>query len=183
MMILLRSCQTVRSPLTGENPLNGGFFFITKHNLSSTNKNYSCILFWYEHNYVMKTERQKLVKDCDTLCSIYIRQKDAINDIATCYTCGKQDHRKKLQNGHFISRGCFALRRSPINLRVQCYRCNVALNGNYIEYTRKMIEEVWVDKVDELRATKYKIHKLSIQDLKDMKQNFTNLIEWNTDKQ
>ena len=45
--------------------------------------------------------RSKLVKQLDSVFSQYIRQKDSVNEITTCFTCGKKDHWKKLQNGHF----------------------------------------------------------------------------------
>ena len=47
-----------------------------------------------------KLTRSKLVKKLDTVFSQYIRQKNSIDGIATCFTCGKKDHWKKLQNGH-----------------------------------------------------------------------------------
>ena len=51
--------------------------------------------------------RTKLVKKLDTIFSQYIRKVNSDNEISTCFTCGKQDHWKKLQNGHFQSRrGC-----------------------------------------------------------------------------
>ena len=51
-----------------------------------------------------KLSRSKLIKKLDTIFSKYIRQRDAKKEIATCFTCGKKAHWKKLQNGHFQSR-------------------------------------------------------------------------------
>lgn len=51
-----------------------------------------------------KTPRKKLIEKLDKIFSIYIRRRNAVNDVAECFTCGKKDHWKKLQNGHFQSR-------------------------------------------------------------------------------
>ena len=51
-----------------------------------------------------KLTRSKIVKKLDTVFSQYIRLKNSVDEISTCFTCGKQDHWKKLQNGHFQSR-------------------------------------------------------------------------------
>jgi len=51
-----------------------------------------------------KPSRGKLVKKLDAVFSQYIRLKDSVGGYATCFTCGKKDHWKKLQNGHFQSR-------------------------------------------------------------------------------
>ena len=39
-----------------------------------------------------KPSRKSLIDKLDKIFSIYIRRKDAVNDIATCVTCGKKDH-------------------------------------------------------------------------------------------
>ena len=56
------------------------------------------------------------------------------------------------------------------------------LSGNYIEYTRRMIDELWIDKVDELRAEKHKIHKVWVIELRDKIEHFTNLLKNLNDK-
>lgn len=108
-----------------------------------------------------KKTRWKLVKERDAEFSRNLRMKNANKDgLCTCYTCGKVDHWKKMQCWHFVSRSVYALRWCWDNVRVQCYRCNVALSWNYIEYTMRMIDEVGVDKVEELRSKKYEVVKI-----------------------
>ena len=72
-----------------------------------------------------KLTRSKLVKKLDAVFSQYIRQSNSVNEIATCFTCGKEDHWKKLQNGHFQSRRHYATRWDETNCQVQCAGCNV----------------------------------------------------------
>ena len=73
-----------------------------------------------------KSTRKKLVDKLDKVFSIYIRRRYADNDIAECFTCGKQDHWKKLQNGHFQSRKHYATKVARVELsnpmcRLQCF--------------------------------------------------------------
>lgn len=72
-----------------------------------------------------KLTRSKLVKKLDSVFSQYIRQKNSVKETATCFTCGKKDHWKKLQNGHFQSRRHYSTRWDIMNCQVQCAGCNV----------------------------------------------------------
>ena len=76
-----------------------------------------------------KPTRKTLITKLDKVFSEYIRRKDAKNDIATCVTCGKKDHWKKLQNGHFMSRKHYATRWDEDNVGVQCSAYNVFRYG------------------------------------------------------
>lgn len=76
-----------------------------------------------------KVSRKNLIKKLDNVFSLYIRRRHAKNDIAQCYTCGKKDHYKKLQNGHFMSRKSYATRWDETNCQVQCVKCNMFEQG------------------------------------------------------
>ena len=76
-----------------------------------------------------KLTRSKIVKKLDTIFSQYIRLKDSNNEVSTCFTCGKQDHWKKLQCGHFQSRKHYNTRWNENNCQVQCAGCNVFKYG------------------------------------------------------
>lgn len=61
-----------------------------------------------------------------------------------CFTCDALlDEPKKAQTGHFIpSSVCSTEMRYDLdNLRVQCYRCNINLSGNWIEYEKRLNRE------------------------------------------
>jgi hypothetical protein len=73
--------------------------------------------------------RKTLVTKLDAVFSEYIRRRYAKNDIAQCVTCGKKDHWKNLQAGHFISRKHYATRWNEENVQVQCVACNVYRYG------------------------------------------------------
>lgn len=82
-----------------------------------------------------QASRKTLVKNLDTIFSTYIRRKDAIDDIATCVTCGKKDHYKKLQCGHFMSRSNYSTRWDENNVGVQCYGCNISRSGEQFKFS------------------------------------------------
>ena len=72
-----------------------------------------------------------------------------------CYTCGNHlDAPAKAQTGHFIpSSVCSTEMRYDLgNLRVQCYRCNINLSGNWIEYEKRLRKEMGEDYPEKLKA-------------------------------
>jgi hypothetical protein len=86
-----------------------------------------------------KVTRSKLVKKLDAIFSQYIRLKDADEfGNATCFTCGKIDHWKKLQNGHFQSRKHYSTRWDETNCQVQCAGCNVFRYGEQYIFSNRL---------------------------------------------
>ena len=106
-------------------------------------------------------KRSKVVKDLDAIFSQYIRLKYA-NEYGEveCYTCGSKMNWKEAQNGHFYSRARYTTRWDEANCRIQDYRCNVALSGNYIVYTRNMLAEIGEESLDELENRSKSIKKM-----------------------
>jgi len=76
----------------------------------------------------------KLKKMLDKEYSIYIRNRD--NGI--CFTCGKQDDIKKMQNGHYESRIYLNTRWNDENNHCQCKTCNIFKKGNYPKYATQL---------------------------------------------
>jgi len=112
----------------------------------------------------MKTKRSTLVKNLDTVFSQYIRIKDAVDEIAECVTCGKKDHWKKLQNGHFMSRRHYSTRWEVNNVGVQCYGCNITNQGQQFLFAKYLGLELAEQMVIKSKQTV----KFSDDDLKDM---------------
>ena len=108
---------------------------------------------------IKKKTRWKLVKELDAIYSLYIRLRDCMKWWRTfCPLCNWYGTYKDAQNMHFITRGCYALRWYDKNCHSGCVRCNVFLNGNYIEYTRWMIERYGLEFVDELRSLRNEVY-------------------------
>lgn len=125
-----------------------------------------------------KLTRSKIVKKLDAVFSQYIRQKNAINEIATCFTCGKQDHWKKLQNGHFQSRRFYSTRWNEQNCQVQCSGCNVFKYGEQFIFGKKLDEKYGEGTAEELYLKAKKTVKLSNDELIDLINRYKNFLSY-----
>jgi len=67
-----------------------------------------------------------LREECAVLLQKYVRLKAAdSNGYCACWTCGKSDHWKEMQGGHFIERGKTATKLMEENVHPQCRSCNM----------------------------------------------------------
>ena len=79
---------------------------------------------------MVKKTISKLKKELDKWFSLYIRLRNATEvGLTQCYTCGKVDHYKRLQCGHFQSRRHHSTRWNEQNCQVQCVKCNMYEQG------------------------------------------------------
>ena len=123
--------------------------------------------------------RSKIVKKLDTVFSIYIRQKESVNDIATCFTCGKQDHWKKLQNGHFQSRKHYSTRWDEINCQVQCAGCNVFRYGEQYKFSLGLDQKYGEGTAEMLLIKAKQVFKISDDELEDLINKYKSIVEPN----
>ena len=86
-----------------------------------------------------KPTRKSLITKLDKVFSEYIRRR--YGETATCITCGKKDHWKKLQAGHFMSRKHYATRWDEDNVEVQCSACNVFRYGEQYLFAKYLGNE------------------------------------------
>jgi hypothetical protein len=90
-----------------------------------------------------KPTRSKLVKKLDVIFSQYIRLKYSDHHGMTeCFTCGKRDHWKKMQCGHFQSRKNYSTRWTEDNVRVQCVGCNMFKSGEQYVFGLKLGQQL-----------------------------------------
>ncbi len=102
-----------KTPLKAKTPLKG------KKNL--TNK--------------PKTTISRLKRKADAVFSLYVRLRDSNDGYwGACITCDMPLEVKKAQAGHFMSRRFNNTRYEEENVNMQCYRCNVAFNGEQYKY-------------------------------------------------
>ena len=67
----------------------------------------------------------KVVDQAATLLQKLVRMKAADEEgIATCVTCGKKQHWKEMDGGHYISRTYSKYKLYEENVHVQCKSCN-----------------------------------------------------------
>jgi len=124
-----------------------------------------------------KPTRKSLVTKLDTVFSQYIRRKDAINEIATCVTCGKKDHWSKLQNGHWASRKHYSTRWDEYNCNVQCSGCNVFRAGEIYLYTKYLCSKYGENFPEELYIKSQKTVKFADVDLIEMIEKYNALLD------
>jgi Bacteriophage Lambda NinG protein len=122
-----------------------------------------------------KPTRTSLIKKLDTVFSIYIRRKDAVNDIAQCVTCGKKDHWSKLQNGHWASRRHYSTRWDERNCNVQCSSCNVFRAGEIYLYTKYLCSQYGDNFPEELYIKSQQIRKFTDVELQELIEHYTQL--------
>jgi hypothetical protein len=123
-----------------------------------------------------KLTRTKLVKKLDTVFSQYIRQVNSVNEIATCFTCGKQDHWKNLQNGHFQSRRHYSTRWDEVNCQVQCAGCNVFKYGEQFIFGKNLDKRFGEGTSIELHQRANEIIKITNSELEDWIFKYQNLV-------
>lgn len=111
-----------------------------------------------------KPSRKTIITKLDNVFSQYIRLRYSKNEISECVTCGKQDHWKKMQNGHFISRKHYATRWDEDNCQVQCSGCNVFRYGEQYLFSKYLGTEL----SEELLIKSRKIQKFTDYELLEM---------------
>lgn len=80
----------------------------------------------------------------DAAYSKWVRKRDAFRstgspDYSACFTCGRTFRTAQLENGHYITRGCKALRWHPKNTHSQCHDCNQFKSGNLKVYRENLV--------------------------------------------
>ena len=116
-------------------------------------------------------KRKQLIKKLDSVFSEYIRRRYAKNDIVECYTCGKRDHWKRLQCGHFQSRKHYSTRWNEDNCQVQCVGCNMFKGGEQYKFGMKLGEK----KAKKLYMLAKETKKITNFELLEMIEHYKNL--------
>ena len=125
-----------------------------------------------------KLTRSKLVKKLDAVFSQYIRLKNADEfGNATCFTCGKVDHWKKLQNGHFQSRKHYATRWDEMNCQVQCVSCNMFKGGEQFLFGKYLDERFYVGLSDTMFFKAKETVKFADFEIEEMILKYKDLVD------
>ena len=119
-----------------------------------------------------KVTKTALVKKLDAVFSIYIRRRFAVNDIAKCITCGKEDHWKSLQCGHFMSRKHMSTRWNEDNCQVQCAGCNVFRYGEQYKFSLYLGNNL----AEQLHIKSKEVCKFTEVELQELIQHYTHQI-------
>ena len=124
-----------------------------------------------------KTLRAKALEKIQLLARL---QASNASGFCRCVTCGKVDHYKNMDGGHFISKGSSSRWALVLeNVHPQCKGCNSfhMRHGTAPHtYTLWMIDYYGRDFVDHMIATKKDVHKLYASDYRDMIEDFNQQI-------
>lgn len=112
--------------------------------------------------------RKSLIKQADTVFSLYVRNRGATYGYNHCYTCGVYLPIEELQAGHFISRRYVKVRWHPVNVWPSCNRCNVELSGNLVVYEEKLRNMFGDDAIDGLWILARDGADVTDRDIKDI---------------
>jgi len=124
-----------------------------------------------------KLTRSKVVKKLDAVFSQYIRLRESVMGFSTCFTCGKEDNWKKLQNGHFMSRKHYSTRWDETNCQVQCAGCNVFKYGEQYKFSIGLDQKYGSGTADKMLQQSKQIVKYSTMDLEDLIIKYKSLVD------
>src|SRR5258706_4936773 len=105
----------------------------------------------------------------DSIFSEWVRRKDATQaGTARCVTCGHIDDWKAQDAGHFWKRQHKATRWNPINVAVQCSRCNRFRGGAEAEHAAYIIREYGLAAFQDLEEQHVRVKKWSRDEIEGL---------------
>ena len=112
----------------------------------------------------------KLREEAAVLLQKLVRMKAAdVDGIAQCVTCGKKQHFKEMDGGHFISRKYTATKLIEENVHPQCKGCNKYASGRHDDYSLYMVDTYGIEMVRELNDKKRELCKQNRIELEEIK--------------
>lgn len=109
--------------------------------------------------------RSDWLREAQIAFNRYIRARDYGKP---CISCGRH-HQGKWNAGHYRSVGAAPeLRFTELNVHLQCEPCNSHLSGNIVEYRKRLVEKIGIEKVEWLEGNHEPL-RLSIDDIRTIK--------------
>ena len=121
----------------------------------------------------VKTKSDYL-KEVQVVFNQFIRLRD---EGKTCISCGKEINGVR-HASHYLSVGSSpSVRFNENNVWVSCYKCNVWLSGNQLEYRLRLIDKIGIEQVEQIESlSKQSVH-YSIPELIELKQVYKQKIK------
>lgn len=130
---------------------------------------------WQKRKATLKKELLSLsdwLKLAQQVFNKYIRERDK-NQL--CISCGNQINGVK-HASHFLSSGGHSnVRFHEDNVWVSCYKCNVMLSGNQIEYRKRLIQKIGLERVEWLENNGSIVKKWTVEELKEIIEKYKKL--------
>ena len=117
--------------------------------------------------------RADYLKEAQAIFNKYIRMRD---EAEPCISCSRF-HTGQYHAGHFRTVGAAPeLRFNEYNCHKQCSVCNNHLSGNLLEYRRKLVAKIGIDKVEWLEGS-HEPKKYTIDEIEDIKKLYRSKIK------
>jgi hypothetical protein len=127
---------------------------------------------------VRKISRNGLIKKVDAAFSVFVRKNYADeHGNVKCFTCEKIMPWKESQAGHWIKRGHASVRWDERNVKPQCPRCNLWLNGAQDAFAVALLNEYGPDTLEELMRLKHTAKRWRIPELRELLEQYTEATE------
>ena len=123
---------------------------------------------WKKIKAVKKEELMSLsdhLKITQAIVNKWIRLRDKEE---LCISCGKHINGVEHASHYLSSGGHSNVRFHEDNIWKSCYKCNVMLSGNQLEYRKRLIEKIGADRVEWLEANGSIVKKWTIEELKEI---------------
>jgi hypothetical protein len=143
--------------------------------------NVDCIRVWVDIEKAKKWAKDKREKKAElmtlsdhlkitqAIVNKYIRTRD---EGQPCISCGSHINGVKHASHYMSSGGHSSVRFHEDNIWVSCYKCNVMLSSNAIEYRKRLIKKIGVDRVEWLEDNGSDVKRWSVEELKEIQEKF-----------
>lgn len=140
-----------------------------------------CVRVFVEEvkNKTWKQKKQKMQQELETIQDYikmaqiifnkYIRLRDKEEN---CISCGKHINGVRHASHYLSAGGHSAIRFNEDNIWVSCYKCNVMLSGNQVEYRKALIKKIGIERVEWLEEHGSKIKKWTKEELREIMQKY-----------
>lgn len=145
-----------------------------------------CVRVWVESEKVKqwKVKKQKMKQDLETIQDFlnmtqvvfnrFIRERDKHEN---CISCGKKINGVR-HASHYLSAGGHSnVRFHEDNVWVSCYKCNVMLSGNQVEYRKRLIDKIGVERVEWLEENGATERRYTKEELREIMLTYKNKIK------
>ena len=117
--------------------------------------------------------RAEWLKEAQVIVNKYIRLRDKDEP---CISCGRH-HEGQYHAGHYRTVGAAPeLRFNELNIYKQCAPCNNHLSGNLIEYRRRLLAKIGIEKLEWLEGP-HPPKKYTIEEIQAIKKEYQQKIK------
>jgi len=125
---------------------------------------------WNKRKAVKKAELMSLsdhLKLTQAIVNKWVRLRDKDE---LCISCGKHINGVEHASHYLSSGGHSNLRFHEDNIWKSCYKCNVMLSSNAIEYRKRLIKKIGIEKVEWLEENGSIVKRWTIEELKEIQE-------------